>query len=91
MAKLNKLIMTDKKKHKINLDILICLFLAIAILIVYWQVRNYTFVNFDDVSYILNNPHIRSGLNFEGIAWAFSFPGYDYWHPITCWTVAFTA
>ena len=75
--------MTDKKKHKINFDILICLFLVIAILVVYWQVRNHTFVNFDDGSYILNNPHVRTGLNFEGIAWAFSFPGYDYWHPMT--------
>ena len=75
--------MTDKKSHKINPDILICLFLVIATLVVYWQVRNHTFVNFDDSSYILNNQHIRAGLNFEGIAWAFSFPGFDYWHPVT--------
>ena len=75
--------MTDRKKHKLRPDILVCLFLVIAILVVYWQVRNYTLVNFDDSSYILNNPHIRSGLNFKGIAWAFSFPGYDYWHPMT--------
>jgi len=64
-------------------DILICLFLVIAILVVYCQVRNHTFINLDDGSYILNNPHIRDGLNLEGIAWAFSFPGFDYWHPLT--------
>lgn len=75
--------MTEKKSHKVRLDILVCLFLVIAILVVYWQVRNHTFVNFDDGSYILNNPHIRDGLNLEGIAWAFSFPGFDYWHPLT--------
>ncbi len=75
--------MTEKKSHKVRLDILVCLFIVIAILVVYWQVRNHTFVNFDDSSYILNNPHIRTGLNFEGIAWAFSFPGFDYWHPMT--------
>ena len=75
--------MTDRKKHKLRPEILVCLFLVLAILVVYWQVRNYTLVNFDDVSYILNNPHIRAGLNFKGIAWAFSFPGYDYWHPMT--------
>jgi len=75
--------MIDRKKHKLRPEILICLFLVLALLVVYWQVRNYTLVNFDDVSYILNNPHIRAGLNFKGIAWAFSFPGYDYWHPMT--------
>ncbi len=83
VAKRTNLIMTDKKSHKINPDILICLFLVIGILVVYWQVRNHTFVNFDDGSYILNNPHVRAGLNFEGIAWAFSLPGFDYWHPMT--------
>jgi hypothetical protein len=73
-------------KHRIfniRYDVLICLFLVIAILVVYWQVGNHTFINLDDGSYILNNPHIRDGLNFEGIAWAFSFPGFDYWHPLT--------
>ena len=78
--------MNNTDKHRIfniRYDILICLFLVIAILVVYWQVRNHTFVNFDDGSYILNNPHIRDGLNLEGIAWAFSFPGFDYWHPLT--------
>ena len=79
----NNLIMTDKKTNKLRPDILVCLFLVIAIFVVYWQVRNHTLVNFDDGSYILNNPHIRAGLNFKGIAWAFSFPGYDYWHPMT--------
>jgi len=74
---------TDKKRHKLRPDILVCLFLVIAILGVYGQVRNYTFVNLDDSSYILNNPHIRDGLNLEGISWAFSFPGFDYWHPMT--------
>ena len=75
---------TDKHRiFNIRYDILICLFLIIAILVVYWQVRNHTFINLDDGSYILNNPHIRDGLNFEGIAWAFSFPGFDYWHPLT--------
>lgn len=80
--------MTIKKTQKntyfnVRTGFLICLFLVISILIVYWQVRNHTLVNFDDGSYIPNNPHIRSGLNYKGIAWAFSFPGYDYWHPMT--------
>jgi len=75
--------MTDKKSQKLRPDIWVCLFLVIIILGIYWQVRNHTFVNFDDSSYILNNAHVRAGLSFKGIAWAFSFPGFDYWHPMT--------
>ncbi|RZB36212.1 MAG: hypothetical protein SRB2_02371 [Desulfobacteraceae bacterium Eth-SRB2] len=75
--------MTDKKSQTLRPDILVCLFLVITILGVYWQVGKHSFVNFDDSSYILNNPHIRAGLSFKGIAWAFSFPGFDYWHPMT--------
>ena len=77
------LIVTDKKSHKLRPDLLVCLFLVIVTLVAYWQVRNYSLISFDDVSYILNNQHVREGLNFKGIAWAFSFPGYDYWHPLT--------
>ena len=80
--------MTVDKNHKdqffnIRLDILVCLFLVIATLAVYWQVQNFEFVNLDDHSYILRNQYVRPGLTFEGINWAFSFPGFDYWHPLT--------
>lgn len=75
--------MTDRKNHKLRPDILVCLFLLIAILVVYWQIRNHALINFDDIPFILMNPHVRNGLSFKGIAWAFSFPGHDYWHPLT--------
>lgn len=64
-------------------DIVVCLIIVITSLVVYWQVRNHDFINLDDGSYILNNPHVREGLTLEGFTWAFSFPGFDYWHPLT--------
>ena len=80
--------MTVDKNHKdhffnIRPEILVCLFLVIATLAVYWQVKNFEFVNLDDHSYILKNQYVQAGLTFEGINWAFSFPGFDYWHPLT--------
>jgi len=33
---------------KIRPDILVCLFLVLATLAVYWQLRNHEFINFDD-------------------------------------------
>ncbi len=80
--------MTVKSNHKDTLfnvrpDILVCLSIVITTLAVYWQVRNHAFVNLDDSLYILKNPYVRDGLTLEGITWAFSFPGFDYWHPLT--------
>ena len=72
-------------KHRIfniRYDILICLFLVIATLAVYWQVMNYPFVNFDDYSYILKNYFVQEGLTWEGILWAFTFKSLTFWHPV---------
>ena len=48
----------------------VCLFLVIAILAVYWQVGDHEFVNYDDKDYITENQHVRAGLTSENIAWA---------------------
>jgi tetratricopeptide (TPR) repeat protein len=80
--------MIDKNNHKdtifnVRIDILACLFIVITTLAVYWQVRHHAFINLDDNMYILKNQYVRGGLTLKGISWAFSFPGFDYWHPLT--------
>ncbi len=69
-------------KHR---DILVCLFLVMATLAVYWQVQNHDFVNFDDDFYIYENRHVQSGLTIENIIWAFTDGTLisNYWHPLT--------
>src|SRR6185436_2297574 len=57
--------------------------LAAATLLVYWQVRHFDFINFDDNVYVPGNPHIRGGLTWAGIVWAFSTFDYFYWQPLT--------
>lgn len=72
-------------KHRIfNIrnELLICLFLVIATLAVYWRVMNYPFINFDDYSYILKNHFVQEGLTWEGLLWAFSFKSLTFWHPV---------
>jgi len=63
--------------------LLICLFLTITILAAYWQVRTHEFVNFDDELYVVDNDHVKNGLNLKGVIWAFGFTGDTYWHPLT--------
>ncbi len=78
--------MNNTDKHRIvniRYDVLICLFLVIATLVAYWQVRNHNFLSFDDHLYILHNQHVNKGLSLESISWAFSFTDIAYWHPLT--------
>lgn len=70
--------MTFKHKHG-----LICFFLVLATILVYWQVRNHDFVNYDDNDYVYANPHIQQGITVDSIIWAVSNEYAANWHPVT--------
>ncbi len=61
----------------------ICLLLAVTVAFVYARVTQYSFINFDDLSYVYGNPHVTSGLTWSGIKWAFLTTDYIYWQPLT--------
>ncbi|MFA5181883.1 MAG: tetratricopeptide repeat protein [Syntrophales bacterium] len=63
--------------------LLICLCLALLTFVVYGQVKDHAFVDFDDYEYITENPHVRSGLNIDNIVWAFTSYHSNNWHPLT--------
>ena len=63
--------------------LLICLFLTVALLAVFWQVKNNDFVNFDDPRCITENLHIQSGLNLGFLKWAFTTNHTGFWQPLT--------
>ncbi len=63
--------------------ILVVVLLVLAPLAVYWQVGGHEFVNFDDDDYIFQNLTVKSGMNIQGVCWAFSFTESSYWHPLT--------
>ena len=73
------------KRFTLNIhrDVLVCLFLVIATVVVYWQVQNHDFINFDDPLYISDNIHVKSGLNRGSFIWAFSTTHAANWHPLT--------
>ena len=52
-------------------------------LFAYQGVRQNSFLIYDDDLYVLENPHVQHGLNFESTAWAFSSNYASNWHPIT--------
>jgi protein O-mannosyl-transferase len=61
----------------------ICAVLAIGTLAVFWPITRHDFVNFDDPSYITENPNVRAGLTWHGLAWAFQIGYAAYWQPLT--------
>ena len=57
--------------------------LVVATFVVYLPVDHHPFVNYDDVVYVVNNPHIQSGLDWDTISWAFTTFYQFNWHPLT--------
>jgi tetratricopeptide (TPR) repeat protein len=61
----------------------ICAFLAAISWFVLGQTLRHEFVNFDDTTYVLENPQVARGLTTGGIAWAFTHVHGANWHPLT--------
>jgi len=63
--------------------ILVYFALAAGTVIVFWQVRVFDFVSYDDNDYVYQNQHVLDGLTYDGIIWAFTTGRTGYWHPLT--------
>ena len=57
--------------------------LLAAAFLVYYQVKDHQFVTLDDQVYIVENPHLRSGLTLDSVAHAFSSSYEANWIPLT--------
>jgi protein O-mannosyl-transferase len=57
--------------------------LALMVAAVYVQTVRFDFVNYDDTVYVPDNTHIRDGLSFRGIGWAFTTFETANWYPLT--------
>jgi protein O-mannosyl-transferase len=60
----------------------LCLLLAISVIAVYGQTVSFDFVDFDDSSYVSNNPKVPGGLTLDGIKWAFTKTYAGNWIPL---------
>jgi len=66
-----------------HIKLLISLFLTMAVIIAYWQVKDFGFVYFDDNLYITDNRYVQEGLTAKGLVWAFTTYHAANWHPLT--------
>jgi Flp pilus assembly protein TadD len=73
--------MPEQVKKSLVLSIYFAL--AVSTLLVFWQVRNFDFINYDDSVYVYENPHVLNGLTADAVWWAFTTGQASNWHPLT--------
>src|SRR5277367_971979 len=64
-------------------NLILCLLLALATIALYSPVARDPFLNYDDAAHVADNPHVRAGLTWSTVVWAFRTSEASDWHPIT--------
>lgn len=72
-----------KKDTPPLLTVLLCCLLVLAAILVFRQVGEFDFINYDDGIYVTENRHVSSGLTYENISWALTATHAHNWHPLT--------
>jgi len=70
-------------RFKPGLRFAICTALVAITWAIFGQTRGHEFVNYDDLLYVVENQHVRAGLNWHGIVWALTHVHSQNWHPVT--------
>jgi len=60
-----------------------CLLLVLATLALYSPVTHAPFLNYDDAAHVTDNLHVRAGVTWNTVVWAFTTSEASDWHPIT--------
>jgi len=70
-------------KARLGVEALFGVALAVATIAVYSPVLGLGFVKWDDQHYVTGNSHVRNGLNWNTVRWAFTSTEASNWHPLT--------
>ena len=62
---------------------LVMLLLVAVTLALYAPARDFLFLGLADDEYVSANPHLKLGLTWEGLVWAFTTNRASNWHPLT--------
>jgi len=57
--------------------------IVILLVILYWPVVSFQYINYDDPNWIYNNPHIAGGLSLASLCWAVTGVVNSTWCPLT--------
>jgi Tfp pilus assembly protein PilF len=74
---------SQTKLARILLPFSICVFLALAVWVVFGQTRHFEFVNYDDNKWVYENPLVSQRGSMKGVLLAFSEVHVQEWYPLT--------
>lgn len=66
-----------------NKQWLITFALVVLTATAYWEIKDHTFVSYDDDVYVVSNARVQSGLSWRNAGWAFASASAANWHPLT--------
>jgi len=72
-------LLNDRRKRGLMAAVLLAMLTATVYLPIGWH----PFINYDDGTYITNNPNIHDGLNWQTIRWCWTSTYASNWHPVT--------
>jgi protein O-mannosyl-transferase len=78
---LNEPVHSVQSSSKITL--LLAFLLILGMLALYSPALRNGFVNYDDPAYVTSNAHVRQGLSWSNVRWAFTATVEANWHPLT--------
>lgn len=61
----------------------VCGLLVLAVVLVFGRTVYHRFINYDDPTYVSQNPHVTHGLTVGDMAWALTASEANNWHPLT--------
>jgi protein O-mannosyl-transferase len=73
---------TESTPHNLWLSFAVSFLLALAVWAVFGQALRYASINYDDDTFVFENPGITQGLSMKGIVWAFTEIDVYTWYPL---------
>jgi protein O-mannosyl-transferase len=68
--------------------VILCVLLLLVTLASYSSIAHNGFTTLDDEVYISHNPHVREGMKWQTVKWAFTTFSQGNWHPLTWLSLA---
>src|SRR5437016_931006 len=69
--------------HRRKRSALILALLGAITLLAFWPVVHNQFIRYDDADYVVENPHVLTGITWGNVGWAVRTGHASNWHPLT--------
>ena len=79
LPRFGKGLLSSRRNQILGLGLL----LAVATTGLYFPVNGHPFANYDDADYVFDNFHVKAGLRWSTVTWAFTTFAAANWHPLT--------